>query len=170
MTHEEFAIDQGMKRWNIFFSVVFVVLVLGGVYCLDTAGALPKKIRFADALLLFLATFRLIRLFVYDHITLLLRDSLQDLTVVQAVESGEKRYEYAPSRNAFKRTLAKLFGCPWCLGVWLAAIVAFSYFRYPQLWVVFFILALSGAASAFILLLNLVGWSAEARKIEATKQ
>jgi hypothetical protein len=116
-----------------------------------------------DIFILSLATFRLVRLFIYDNITLWLRDMFND------VKHIEGKYFYVESENSFKLTLHKLMNCPWCFGVWAAFFSAFFYFTFPHLQIIFIVLAIAGIGSFVMIVSNLIGWSAEEKKIKVTK-
>jgi len=60
--------------WNFVFSAIFALLVLLSLFYLKSNGELPRKISVFDFVLLALAIFRLIRLFVYDSVTNFVRD------------------------------------------------------------------------------------------------
>lgn len=146
--------------WHVIFSLLFFALI-GSGYLLLERGQYPSHISLFDAAILALATFRLTRLFVYDHITQFVRDLF--LTVrAPAVVGGE--FEREKPATGPRRTLAKLLGCPWCFGVWAGFSVAFFYFLTPHAWFFLFAIALSGIGSLLQVLANLLGWSAEFKK------
>lgn len=113
-----------------------------------------------DYTLMVLASFRIVRLVVYDKMFAFLREQFYNVTdykgsvVLVKPESGPRR------------TLADLFSCPWCFGVWAVFMVSFfymltSYAFYPTL-----ILALSGVVSFIQILTNMIGWKAEQLKMD----
>jgi hypothetical protein len=66
------------------------------------------------------------------------------------------------------RTAYELLICPWCFSIWAALFVTYAYFlRTPLFWLPIFILAVSGVATALQILVNMLGWTAENRKLEA---
>lgn len=115
--------------WNFAYSVLFVIIVVLAMLYLDSRGKLPNRINVFNFILLSLATFRLIRLFVYDSITNFIRDHF-------------KKYSLGPGK-----TIANLLGCPWCTGVWMAFLVTFFYFATPYSWYPILLLAVAGVAS-----------------------
>lgn len=115
--------------WNFVYSVLFVVLVALSMLYLRSIGRLPHKIPTFDFILLALATFRLIRLFVYDSVTNFVRDHFA-------------QYKTGPGK-----TLRNLINCPWCTGIWMALIVTFFYFATSLAWYPILLLALAGTAS-----------------------
>ncbi|MEM9336960.1 MAG: DUF1360 domain-containing protein [Patescibacteria group bacterium] len=145
--------------WNVVFSIFFVILVVMGTIILDTEARIPfAELVLADYVLITLATWRLIRLFVYDAITKFLREQFYDVTKV-----GKELVLEKPARGP-RRTLADLFSCPWCLGVWLAALVTFLYMISDVTMFLIVFLALSGIATYLQLLANLTGHGAERLK------
>jgi hypothetical protein len=165
MTEQEYKLHQGVKVWNIVASVFFVGLCLFMYFVFVSLRPdfSLQQIVYFDLFILALATHRLIRLFIYDNITLFIREAFQDLEV------QDELYKYVNSENAFKLTVHKLLNCPWCLGVWIAFVSAFFYFTFPVLQFVFIILAFASVASLLILLTNLLGWSAEEKKLKVQK-
>lgn len=115
--------------WNFAYSVLFAVLVAAAVYYLNAHNILPRAITVFDFVLLVLATFRLVRLFVYDSVTNFIRDHF-------------KQYEQGPGK-----TMSNLLGCPWCTGIWMALLVSFAYFATPLAWYPLLVLAIAGAAT-----------------------
>lgn len=139
--------------WNVFFSLLFVGMTFGMLGLLhDIYGEVPTWIPLFDLTLIVLATFRLTRLFVYDIVTEFFRHWF----------SGYPK-------DTFMGTIHALVTCPWCLGLWLAAFVVFFYFLTPFAWFFILFLAIAAVASTLQILANLIGWSAEYRKLK-TKQ
>ncbi len=137
--------------WNILFSVFFLALVAYALIWLTATGQLVLFMPVFHLALLSLATFRLIRLFTYDHITAWLRDWLS-----------------AKDEGTFLGTAGRLLTCPWCTGVWFAFLAYLAYATAPLIAIpVALILSISAIASFLQLLANLVGWSAEVKKREA---
>lgn len=162
MTAEEFKLHQGIKFWNIVFTIFFVLVNIFGFW-LFTENQLYVELEFIglfEILVLSLAVFRTIRLFVYDNITLFLREAFMDKKVV------EGKYFFQESQNSLKRTIYKLLLCPWCFGVWSASIIVFVYFIFPELRIFVYILAVASVASVLQIFSNLIGWSAEEKKLK----
>jgi hypothetical protein len=118
-----------------------------------------------DLTLISLATFRLTRLFVYDHITTFLRDFFSDKRITA---DGSSTFE--KPQAGVRRTLADLFGCPWCFGTWAALIVTFFYFLTPYAWFPIAVLAVAGIGSLIQLVANLIGHSAELKKAQVVHE
>lgn len=147
--------------WNVVFGIFFVLLVVMGAIILETEARIPySELTFTDFALITLATWRLIRLFVYDNITKFIREQFYDLKKVGKGMVLEKP-KFGP-----RRTLADLMSCPWCIGLWAAASVTFFYLLSPYAYYVTIFLAISAVASFLQILTNMVGWQAEKLKQE----
>lgn len=169
MTQKEYKMEEKIKRWNILAVVLFVVLAVLVLRCLEARGVWLEYLPVGDFVILALAILRIIRLIAYDNITLFLREVFLDAKTVRYAEEGEEFIERVPSENSFKRTVTKLLNCPWCLGVWVTLFVLYFYLAYPGLWIIFVLLALSAVASFLQVFANLVGWNAEYRKVKTEK-
>lgn len=147
--------------WQVVFSVFFVTLVVMGVIILDTESRISfAELTLIDYVLVTLATWRLIRLFVYDAITKFIREQTFD------VVEGPRGYVLEKPSSGPRRALNELMLCPWCIGVWMAATVIFFYLLTPLAFYPVMFLAVSAVASFLQLLSNLVGWYAEKAKRE----
>lgn len=145
--------------WNFIFSVFFAVMVVLGVIILDTeAYKQPEDLTVLDLTLITLATWRLIRLFVYDAITKFLREQFWN-----AVEVKKRVVLEKPVMGA-RRTLADLFSCPWCFGAWAGAVVTFFYLLTPYAFFPVLFLGLSAVATFLQILTNMIGHRAEQLK------
>lgn len=133
--------------WDIILSFVFTVLMALGIGWLFATGKLARSVPVGDFLLMALATFRLVRLFTYDHVT--------DFIHAMVVRGRE---------GTLRGTLKSLLECPWCTGFWFAFVVVFAYYATPFAWPVILILAIAAVASFFQILANLIGWYAEGKK------
>ena len=134
--------------WNFLYSLFFLGLMAYAYVWLLGENLLVLDIPLLHLALLSLATFRLIRLFSYDHITDYLR-------------SGLSRF----GKGTFLGTAGQLLGCPWCTGVWFAFLAYVAYAVVPTIVIpLALILSISALASFLQLLANLIGWSAEEKK------
>jgi Protein of unknown function (DUF1360) len=166
MTQTEYQMEQKIKLWNMVAMAVFGVLGYLAFQCLASRGMLEQHFSLGEFLILSLAILRIIRLVAYDNIALVLREAFLDVKKVSYAEGGDEFVERVPSENSFKRTMAKLLNCPWCIGVWIAFFVLYLYLAYPGLYIVFVLLALASAASLLQVSINLIGWNAEYKKIQ----
>ena len=168
MTEQEYKLDRGVRNWNILAFIFFVLLCIFMYKFFLIYRPDNFELTIYDLVILSLANFRLIRLFIYDNMTLFIREIFMDLKVLD--DNDTKKYVFMESKNAFKLTLYKLSNCPWCFGIWSSFISAFLYFTFPVFKVVFIILAISAVASFLMILTNLIGWYAESKKLEVSKK
>ncbi|HQU07634.1 MAG TPA: DUF1360 domain-containing protein [Candidatus Paceibacterota bacterium] len=138
--------------WDIFFAFFYLAALAYGLMWLAETNRLATWVPTSDFVLMALAVHRLTRLFTYDAITQFIRD-----------------WFAGANRGSFLGTLNTLIHCPWCTGLWFAMIVTLAYFATPYAWYVIFILALGSVGSFLQLFSNLIGWYAEARKLEAER-
>lgn len=101
-------------------------------------------------LIVALATFRLTRLFVADFITGWLRDMFMKCVVVHDKVAKVDYVRYEKYDRGLFRVISDLFGCPWCMGVWMAFVSLALYYAavtgmIPGAWAILFVFALAGA-------------------------
>ncbi len=147
--------------WNVVFSVFFLGLIIMATIILETESRIPlTELTLTDYVLITLATWRMVRLFVYDAITKFFREQFWDIVKV-GKGLGLEKPKFGP-----RRTLADLLSCPWCFSVWAAAMVTFIYLISPYGVYPVVLLAISAVATFLQLLSNLIGHKAEAAKRE----
>lgn len=145
--------------WNIIFLLFFICLVFLATVILESEARISyEALTFVDFALITLASWRIVRAVVYDKIFAFFREQFYD-----ALEYKGKVVLTKPEKGP-RRTLIDLLSCPWCFGVWAAAMVAFFYLLTPYAIFPVLFLALSAVASFFQVLSNLVGWKAEKLK------
>ncbi len=145
--------------WNFIFTVFFLVLVVMGSIILQSEARMPySALTPFDITIISLATYRLIRLFVYDAITKWFREQFYDAKMVR-----KQVVLYKPAAGP-RRTLADLMSCPWCFGAWAAAMVTFFYLLTDYAVFPILLLAVAGVATFIQLLANQVGHRAEQLK------
>jgi hypothetical protein len=128
--------------WNIVFTIFFVILVTMGAIILETEARIPLvDFALVDYVLITLATWRLIRLFLDDAVTRFFREQFWDVKKVGRGHTLEK------PKTGPRRTLADLLSCPWCFGVWASAMVIFFYLITPYAVFPVALLALSAVAT-----------------------
>lgn len=148
--------------WNVVFSIFFLTLVVLGVIILDSGGYRSlSELTLLDYVLMSLASWRLIRLFVYDAITKFFREQFYD---AQKVRGGG--IMLTKPATGPRRTLADLLSCPWCFGIWASAVVVFCYVEFA--WAVYPVtfLAIAAIATFMQLVANLIGHRAEQLKLD----
>ncbi|EKE29881.1 MAG: hypothetical protein ACD_2C00081G0003 [uncultured bacterium (gcode 4)] len=113
--------------WHISLFTLYPILYIVIVSYLYSRGIIISDISFLDFSLLVLSTFRVTRLFVYDHITDFIRD-------------------YLSTFNTWLwKSLSELINCPWCTAVWVAMFLVFLYALTPLSWLFLLILAVDWA-------------------------
>lgn len=152
--------------FTLFFILVFILLEWI-LYAVN--GYVPRTISWFDAILILLASFRLTRLFVYDHIMQFVRDWFLDKRETRD-ERGVLVLALVPPVRGPKKTLWHLSNCAWCAGLWFSMLVSFFYFLTPLAWFPIFVLAIAGIATFVQIFSQLVGWSAEKRKLEVARE
>jgi len=130
-----------------------------GAIILETESRIPlSELSLIDYTLITLATWRLVRLFVYDAITKFFREQFWDVVKVG------RGYRLEKPKTGPRRTIADLLSCPWCFGVWATALVTFFYLITPYAVFPVILLSISAVATFLQLLSNLVGHKAEQLK------
>jgi len=136
--------------WHTTLSVFFAAIAVLAYDWLAASGHLASFVPVGDFILMALAVMRLVRLFTYDSITAFIR-----------------AWFVTPDPSSLRGSLGTLINCPWCTGLWFSLVVVFFYFATPVIaWYAIFVLALSGAGSFLMLIMNYLGWAAEAKKRE----
>ena len=136
--------------WHTTLSLFFAAIAVLAYCSLEAGGRLTGQVPLGDFVLMTLAIARLVRLFTYDNITVFIREWFEG---------------YDP--RSFMGSLGTLINCPWCTGLWFALVTVFFYFALPTIaFYVILVLALSSTASYVQLFGNLIGWQAEAKKLE----
>lgn len=144
--------------WNFAYTVVFLAAVIALVCILANTKGLPRSINIFDFFILVFATFRIIRLFVYDKITKWFRDLFLNV-------APDGKTLIKPLRGP-RLTMYELLDCPWCLGVWAGTVAVLSYYLFSWSWIILLIFAVSGVASFIQITANALGWSAEHTKLQ----
>ncbi len=157
--------DDQNRRYSITIIVFLILVFLGAIILYFLKGYVPSRIEPDDLFILTFASFRLIRLFTYDQIMRVVRDLFLDKKEIIS-QDGEIMIERYKPKMGFKRSLSDLFGCPWCMGIWISFFTIFLYFAFPPIRYFALILALAGLASSFQIFMNMIGARAELYKHE----
>ena len=138
--------------WNVVFGLFFLLLTIMGAIILQTETRIPfAQLTLTDFALITLASWRLIRFFVYDTMTKWLREQFYD------VKKVGKSFTLVKPATGPRRTLADLFSCSWCFGMWSAASVTFFYLLTSYAYYFVLFLALAAVASFLQNLADLIG-------------
>lgn len=136
---------------------------MGTVILQTEAYKLPVDLTLTDFVLISLASFRIIRMVVYDKIFAFFREQFYDPTEYKG------QVVLVKPEGGPRRTLADLLSCPWCFGVWATAMVTFFYLLTPYAFFPILFIALSAVASMLQITANLIGWKAEQLKNEVER-
>ncbi|MCG7410382.1 DUF1360 domain-containing protein [Paenibacillus sp. ACRRX] len=98
-------------------------------------------------IILFLASYRLTRLIVFDEITSFIRKPFLEEKIIKD-EKGALMAVIEGKGSKFHTFMRKLLTCYWCTGIWAAAVIVSIYLFLPNLVAVpiLLILAVAGAA------------------------
>lgn len=142
--------------WNFVFFVFFLILVVMGAIILQTESRIAlAELSVVDYVLITLATWRLVQLFVYDAVTKFFREQFWDVVKVG------RGYRLEKPKTGPRRTIADLLSCPWSFGLGTGAVVVFFYLLTPYALFPVILLSLSAGATFLQLLSNMVGQKAE---------
>ncbi len=156
--------------WNLFFFILYPVIVLVFLRVASSRGIDVTNIQFTDFLLFVFATFRLIRLFVYDKVSQWLRDLFLDKEFMQG-DNDEGVFFLKKPRLGVRRTISDILDCPWCVAPWVALTLFAGFAFFPGVtWFFMVILTVSGLASFTQVTSNMVGWRAEYYKKEVNER
>ena len=98
-------------------------------------------------LVLILSVFRITHLFIYDRITLFLRNPFVEEVYLEN-ESGEGYYDVIYKGNRFSQAIGYLLSCPWCLGIWVSICVVIAYWLWPTVMLpILIVFAIAGGAA-----------------------
>ncbi len=128
--------------WNVVFGLFFLLLATMGAIILESESIIPlNELTLVDFALVTLASWRVVQLFVSDHITRWLREQFYDIKKVG------KGYTLVKPTTGPRRTLADLFSSPWCFGIGASAAVTFGYLITPYAYYLVLFLAISAVAT-----------------------
>lgn len=139
--YETISLTDAARKQQQLHSVsvlIFSLLVAAMTYFFWRIDSLPVGISLFDFFLLILASFRLIRLFMFDKVMDWLRNFLFKLP------------------RGYGEYFQDLLSCPWCTGIWVALGVSFVYFLTPLAWIPLFVTALAGAGSILQFLITIL--------------
>ena len=141
------------KIWNLISMFVFILLLIVAGMLLTQQGIDIRRIGWTDLIIISIATYRMIRLMVYDRIFKLFRD------IIRSFEG-----------TGLGDSLKTIITCPWCAGVWISLfnVAIFYLVPYGQLFI--YIMSIAGIATFLQLASNIAGLSAESRQMDVREQ
>lgn len=107
------------------YSTIFTTLSL----VVRRRGGLPERIPVGDLALLGVATHKLARLITKDSVTAVVRAPFT--TYAEPIGVGEV-HEEVRGGSAFRHAAGELVTCPFCIGVWVATVMAFGLVLMPR--------------------------------------
>jgi hypothetical protein len=100
-----------------------------------------------EFLILFLASFRLTRLIVYDTITSFIRKPFHEI-VEEQLPDGSMQTFLKVKGTGLKYWIGELLSCYWCTGIWSSAFLYLGYLVLSSIFTpIIFILAIAGCAA-----------------------
>lgn len=138
--------------WNIIITIIFVILLIKATDIIGTEAIHTiSRISPFHFIIVALATFRLTRLFVADHITEWLRDLFMEKVFVKDELSGNTYVRFNKPTKGFRRICTDLLECPWCMGIWMALVSLALYTLammeiFSLAWAILLIFAVAGTA------------------------
>lgn len=148
--------------YNFLSPLATFIAVCAIAYALIVKSSiLIPNINLLDILIIALASFRLIRFFCFDSIFSYVRDRIA-YHIRVTDEDGEKYIIKTPVGVGYRRMLAHLLDCVWCVGIWTTLITFIMYIVSGPTALLVIILAIAGVATFFQLLTALVATHYEA--------
>lgn len=141
------------KFWNFIYATSFIIVTFIFSYYIIYLKIDFTKISNKELVIIALASYRLTRLLVYDKVLNFLRDFIT------------KKEHKSGLLNSTKYFLT----CPWCAGVWMTLMIFVLFLIVPYGLFLVYILAISGIASFLHILISLLWFNMEDRKIRLKK-
>ncbi len=146
-------VSKNERIWNIVSMFVFVLLLIALGTLLNSKGFDIKQVTLFELTLVSLATYRMIRLMVYDRIFKLIRDIIKSF---KGTGPGD--------------SLKAIITCPWCAGVWISLfnVAVFLILPFGELFI--YIMAIAGVATFFQISVNILGLIADEKQMDVKEK
>jgi hypothetical protein len=141
------------KIWNLVSMFVFLILLIFAGILLDNHGINIREIRLLDLLLICIATYRMIRLVVYDRIFKIVRDFMRSF-----------------KGSGLGDSLITIMTCPWCAGIWIALFNVPIFYLVPFGDLFIYIMSIAGIATFLQLGSNIAGLAAEGKQMDVREK
>lgn len=141
------------KFWNFIYATSFIIVTFIFSYYIIYLKIDFTKISNKELVIIALASYRLTRLLVYDKVLNFLRDFIT-----------KKEH-----KSGFLNSTKYFLTCPWCAGVWMTLMIFVLFLIVPYGLFLVYILAISGIASFLHILISLLWFNMEDRKIRLKK-
>lgn len=125
------------KVVDFLSAIVFLIFLSVSVLLLQENNFEIAEVSILDLVILTLATFRLIRLLMYEKVLGIIR-----------------HFIHSRADRLFFKSLGNLVKCPWCTGVWTALFVFDFHYLVPYGLYLNYILAIAGVASVLVVAVN----------------
>lgn len=140
------------KFYDICFVIVFIALLVLVSRTYPFFDDMIASLSTLEIIILFLAVFRLTILVTTDNVFGWCRDLFMNVKVNEI--DPEVDIERSIPTKGFRRQVAILLDCPWCISMWLALGSLYAWFTWPGIHIFFYILALSGVAAIIHMLIK----------------
>jgi hypothetical protein len=141
------------KIWNLVSMFVFIIVLIIIGILLDNHGFDIKEIRLFDLLLICIATYRMIRLVVYDRIFKIVRDLMRSF-----------------KGSGLGDSLVTIMTCPWCAGIWIALFNIPIFYLIPFGDLFIYVMSIAGISTFLQLGSNIAGLVAENKQMEVREK
>jgi len=141
------------KVIDFLSTFVFLIALSISIFLLQQNGFKIDIITILDLIIITLATFRVIRMLMYEKIFGIIRYFINS--------RGEK---------LFFNSVGNLVKCPWCTGVWAALFIFDLHYLLPYGIYLNYLLAISGVASVMVVAVNNLNYKSDILKKERTQE
>lgn len=141
------------KIIDFLSTFVFLIALSISIFLLQQTGFTMDKITIMDLVIITLATFRIIRMLMYEKIFSIIRYFINS--------NGDK---------LFYRSVGNLVKCPWCTGVWAALFTFVLHYLIPFGYFLNYFFAISGVASVMVVAVNILNYKSDILKKERTEE
>lgn len=141
------------KVFNFVSIFVFLIFLSGSIYLFQHIGFNIERISILDLVIITLATFRVIRMLMYEKVFGIIRYHINS--------RGEKM---------FFKSLGNIVKCPWCIGVWAALFIFDLHYLIPYGLYLSYILAISGVASVMVVAVNNLNYKSDIYERERSRE
>jgi hypothetical protein len=132
------------KVVNFLSTFVFLLVLSISIFLLQKIGFKIEAVTILDLVIITLATFRVIRMLMYEKVFGLIRYLIN-----------------SRGKKLFFNSLGNLVKCPWCTGVWAALFVFDLHYLIPYGLYLNYLLAIAGVASVLVVAVNNLNYKSE---------
>lgn len=126
----------------MMLDLIFIGLYVGAILGLYYLGRIPPGVGAFEFILLGFAAARLADIISTDEVMTWLREPFVETERTQI--AGREVETRTGRGRGLRKVLGDLIACPWCIGVWVAALLTYLYFLFPQVvWLFVVIMAIA---------------------------